>query len=356
MSPESMHTLAAASLFAAPAVAAAFGAPSIFIIAAIFVLVAAAFVASMRPAWRTAAWVGAVAGGCWAIAGLASGAAALEPALFSGAALLAGAAGLAHARWSATAWPGACLAILMAGASLVLGAEIGMVGFAGAAFAGIVLLAAIVGASALNLEAIHLAAFAAAGAGLFVLSGQGQGDVWFTPAAAWAGAAFGALAALRTPIEGARAALIAATGAIAPIFAVGVMINARHGLEQPWAGAAAYAALALFFSGILTAALRRHGRLARLKLAAWSLGLAACWCAGAAILYLIPEALTPLQPSALALLGLAAIAIDMRLPARMWRFIAVAFVGFAGAHAWIAVSAIGLRSWDPRRRSSPSPP
>jgi hypothetical protein len=342
MSPESMRTLTAASLFAAPALAAAFGAPASFIIAAIFMLVAAAFVASMRPPWRTSAWVGAVAGGCWAVAGLASGAAAAEPALFSGAALLAGAVGLAHARWSAAAWPGACLAILMAGAALALGADVGMVGLAGAAFAGIVLLAAIAGASALKLEAIHLAAFAAAGAGLFVLSGQGQGDVWFTPAAAWAGAAFGALAALRTPIEGARAALIAATGAIAPIFAVGVMINARHGLETPWAGAAAYAALALFFSGILAAALRRHGRLARLKLAAWSLGLAAAWCAGAAILYLIPVTLAPLQPSALALLGLGVIAIDMRLPARMWRFIAVAFTAFAGVHAWFALAGIGV--------------
>ena len=52
-------------------------------------------------------------------------------------------------------------------------------------------------------------AFAAALAGLFVLSGQASAAIWFTPAAAWAGAVFFGVAAVQTPRLGSRGVAVA---------------------------------------------------------------------------------------------------------------------------------------------------
>ncbi len=338
LSPEVGRALIAAAALGAPALLAAFAAPTVWIMSAVLMVVLAALAASFLPVWRSAAWAAAFAGGAWAAAGLATGAAHAHPIMFSICGAIAGAAALAHTRLQAILWPGAVLAAFMAAATLMLSGALGIVGPAGASYATLAALAAIVGASTLRLEALHLAAFAAAGLGLYVLSGQPQGDVWFTPAASWMGAVFGGIAALRTPKLGHRALLISATGAVAPIFAVSAMIAARHGLETPIAGAAVFLALGAGFAAILVAAARRAGGLAPLKLTTWTLGLASAWCGGAAAMTAFGPGFAAFEACALSTLALAAILVDTRYPARVWRFAALCL----GALALISATHAGL--------------
>src|SRR5690606_23968098 len=156
--------------------------------------------------------------------------------------------------------PGAAMAVAMSAATLALGGMIGMASPAGLGFAAIVAAAAVIGALSLRLESIHLAAFGAALLGLFVLSGQPSAAIWFTPAAAWTGALFLGVAAVRVPQLGARGVAIAGTGALTPLTALAGLYDAQHGLADPYAAAGAFLALAILLGAIIAAAATRRER------------------------------------------------------------------------------------------------
>lgn len=326
--------LAAAALIAAPAIALAFGASGIPLALAGIGLSVIMLFAAWRLGWRAAAWAAALGAGAWAFAALEENAAFSHPILFSCALAFAGAAGLVQAGLKRRAWSGAVMTLLMAGAALALAAETNFIGPAGIAYGVLVASAAALGASRLRRDALHVAAFAAAGAALMVLSGQPDAGTWFTPLAAWAGALFFGIAAVRVPALDSRGALLAATGVTAALFAAGSLAASQQGLAAPLAAAGAFAGLAVLFAGVLTLTARRAGGVNKLALTAWIMVLAMLGAAGAAILIALPS---PLAAFAFALMAVALTGADRLWPDRVWRFFAIcaALASFAAALAAI---------------------
>jgi hypothetical protein len=321
LGPERAKPIAALALIAAPVLALGLIENRALLASVGLSLAAASLFWAQRLSWRPTAWASVVGAAAWAIAALGAGWAQQAPAPFSGAALFAGALGLAHARLGGFA-PGAAMALTAVAALLILGAGDTLIAPAGAAFGALVILAAVLGAASLRTEGMHATAFAAAGAGLFVLSGQPEAAIWFTPVAAWTGALFLAIAAVRAPVLGARGTLIAGTGAAAPILAAGALYAAQHGLAEPLAAAGAFACLALIFAGLLVFSARRRARgIAELKLTAWVLLAAALISAAFAVGLTAPRVLVG---SAMAAFALGFVALDRRNPKALWRGAAIA--------------------------------
>lgn len=255
----------------APALGFALGAPVSLVAATGATIGAAMLAASFRTEAQRAVWPGTLVAAVWAITGVALG----EGAVPLAAALAAtGCIGVLHAtlRGSSAGLAGAAL---MAAAALALGAQGGMLSPAGAAFALIVLCAAVAGAVRLELEAMHLAAFGAALIGLLVLSGQDIAALWFTPAAALTGGAFFAIAAVRVPQLGERGVTLAGTGALAPLMATASLHMSQHGLADRLSAVGAFVALTLLFGWLLwTAATRAERGTAALRLTLWVLAFA----------------------------------------------------------------------------------
>ena len=326
LSPETGRGLTLALMATAPAIAFFFAADPAAIVASGLMIATAMMLIALRPIWRAAAWASVFTAGAWALVGFALGAAHADPASYAICIAAAGMAGVVHAHLR-RATPGATLALSMAAAVLALGSQIGMVGAPGLAFGAIVATAAIVGAMSLRLEAMHLAAFGAAVIGLFVLSGQPSAAIWFTPAAAWAGALFLAIATLRVPQLGARGVALAGTGAFAPLGVIAALNAAQHGLANVYAAAGAFVWLAAVLSGLIAlAATRRDRGLAALRVTLWVLVLAAFIAVSAAVTLALPP---QLAAPAFALVGLGLGVIDGRLRDTVWRVFAVAAGGLA---------------------------
>lgn len=320
LTPETGRTLALAAASAAPALSFFLGFGAVSAVAAGLIIAAATMVLSLRPLWRAGAWTAVVAAGAWASAGLALGAAQTHPIIFSLCVVIAACAGLAHAHLR-NAGPGGMLSLAMTGAVLALGTAVGMVSAAGLGFAAIVAAAAIIGSVTLRLEPLHIIAFGAALLGLYILSGQETAAIWFTPAAAWAGALFLAIATVRVPQLGSRGAAIAATGALAPLAAISALHFAGHGLADDYAAAAAFVGLGGMLTGIVTlAATRRDRGVSALRFTLWVLVLGAFLALTGAIAIALP---TPLQAPAFALTAVALLALHTRLPDAVWRAFAV---------------------------------
>ncbi len=333
-STESIRGLVLGALAFAPALGLAFGASVALVVAIGLVVGAAMLAASLHAAWRAGAWAGVATASVWAIVGLGAGSAETSALSFSIAAALAGVTGLVHAHQMRGA-AGAAMAAAMLCATLALGGQIGMIGAAGGAFGFVVAAAAITGAANLRLEGLTLGAFAAALAGLFVLSGQDSAAIWFTPAAAWAGALFFAIAAIRTPQLGPRGALIAGIGVLAPLAAIAALYLAQQGLANRFAAAGAFLVLAGLIGAVIAAAAARRERgLESLKLTLWVLSLGAFAALIAAVALAIPAALAALL---FALTALALAAIDLKMPARLRNGFAV--LSAAGVAAFAVVSA-----------------
>ncbi|HYD86105.1 MAG TPA: hypothetical protein VEA80_01390 [Vitreimonas sp.] len=301
---------------AAPALAFLFGVTQSAIIASGLAVALAMILLALRSDWSASAWAGVITGAGWALAGFVLGVAHASPVVYSVFVAFCGVAGLAHAQLRRAA-PGSAMALVMASMSLALASQIGIIGAAGAAFGLIVTAAAITGALSLRLETLHLAAFGAALIGLFVLSGQTAAAIWFTPAAAWAGAIFLAIAFVRAPQLGPRGVAIAGTGALAPLLAIGALHYAGHGLADRFAAAGALVALAATLGGLIAlAALRRRGGLAALRVTLWVLAIAAFAALSGAILLALPAPFAALAFAAAAL-GLSL--LNARLPDAAWR-------------------------------------
>jgi len=226
--------------------------------------------------------------------------------------------------------------LLMAAAALALAQQTSFIGPAGVSYSLIVAAAAGLGALRLRRDALHVAAFAAAGAALMVESGQPEALVWFTPLAAWAGALFFGIAAVRVPALGARGALLAATGALAPLFAAGSLAASQQGLAAPLAAAGAFAGLAALFTGLFVITARRARALRMMGLSSWVLCTAISAAAGAALTIALPA---PLLAPAFAVFALIFVGVDRLWADRVWRF----FAGAAAlASAGAAVSALRL--------------
>ena len=336
------RALGAAGVFAAPALWATFAPPEPALILVVLALTLAAMALSMRAIWRPVAWVGAIGGGAWALAGVLAGTAAGYPLLYGIALTVAGVGGLAHARVDKSWEPGVVLALGVAGASLLGGHMVSMAGPIGASFAMLALCAAAIGASAHRLEGVHLAGFAAAGLGLYLLSGQSGGAVWFTPAAAIAGAAFGAIGAVRAPHSGEHGGTLAVTGVIGPAFAVACLALAGHGLETPLAVSAAFFGLGLVFVALLGASQRQKRRPASLPLTGWAFGVGAMGCLGASVLICVSPAFAPLEPTIFALAGLGLMTLERRQAWLMWRLGAVAALCATFVTGFDATRQIGI--------------
>lgn len=337
LSPDSVRALACLVLFAVPAIGFAFSFPPIAMVLGGLFVATAITLASMRFSWVVPVWAAALGAGAWALVGLEFGMVAADASLYAGALAVTAIAGLAEARAQRRSWSGGTLTLFMAAAALAFGAEHGLIGPAGWAFSAIVVLTAILGASRLRRDTFHLAAFAAAGVGLYVLSGQADAAIWFTPAAAWFGALFLAIAAVRAPQLGARGALLATTGAVAALFAAGSLYASQHGLANPIAAAGAFAGLAAAFAGVLALSIRRAGMVGDLRLSAWVLVAATAAAAGAAIFIALPA---PFAATALAACALILVSVDDRLPDQVWRFFAVAITVAAGVAATSATRSI----------------
>ncbi|HVY86251.1 MAG TPA: hypothetical protein VG943_14040 [Caulobacterales bacterium] len=346
LKPETARAMAVVCALLAPTIGLAFGAPLPAIVATAFVIAAATSLISLRDAWRDTAWFATIGGAAWAIAGFLAGVGGAHTPLFCYGLVIAASAGLLRARLSRPSTPGAALALVMAVTALAVGIQLGLVGPTGIAFGAIVAIAAAFGAASLRLEWIHLSAFLGAGAGLFVLSGQTGADVWFTPAAVWAGVWFWALAFVRVPELGPRGLLISATGAIAPLFAVSALYQARHGLETAPDAAAGFAVLALSFGAILSLSARRQKRLADLHLTLWALGIAMIGALSTAVMLVAPP---PAYPSVLALLALGAIAMTTQWPDRFWSAAAASLALISVVTAWSFASAFNAPEtpWSP---------
>jgi len=320
LSPETARALALSLLAVAPAVGFFFENAAAAVVTSGLAIAAAMMVVALRSTWRVAAWASVLTAGAWAAIGFALGTASAEPVSFAFGLALAGVCGLfnAHLR---RASPGVTMALLTACAALALGSQIGVFGAAGAAYAVIVGASAIVGALSLRLEAIHLAAFGAAVIGIFVLSGQDGAAIWFTPSAAWAGALFLAIAAVRVPHLGARGVALAGTGAFAPLGPIFALHDARHGLADPVAAASALLALATMLACILAlGAVRRERGLAALRFTRWILAAGAFIAISSASAIALPA---HFAASALAIFALSLAALDARFPDRLWRAFAV---------------------------------
>jgi hypothetical protein len=320
-SAETLRGLVLGLLATAPALAFLFRADAPAIVASGLAVATAMMVIALRPVWSVAAWASVFTAGGWASLGFALGAAHADAASYALCVAAAAAAGLVHARLRG-ATPGATMALTMGAAALALASQTGMIGPAGGAFGAIVALAAIVGATSLRLEAIHLAAFGAAVIGLFVLSGQSSAAVWFTPATTWAGALFLAIAAVRVPQLGSRGVALAGTGAFGALGAIMALNSAQHGLANPQAAAAALIALAAVLAAVIAASASRRDRgLKALRFSLWLLALAAFIAVVAAAVLALPA---PLAAPTLALVALGLAALDARFPEGTWRAIAAA--------------------------------
>jgi hypothetical protein len=321
--------LALTTLALLPAFAWFLGAPISAMIVGGLSLGAAMMLIGLRADWALAGWAGMFCAGFWALLGLALGG---DAASTSAGLTLAAAGGLTHTLNRRGAL-GPIMAMIMAACALALGARVGMIGPAGAAFALIVAAAAIIGALRLRREALHFGAFAASLIGLFVLSGQPQAAIWFTPAASWAGALFFAIAMVRVPRLGARGASLAATGALSGLFAIAALFVSRHGLADANAAASAFIAFGLALGGLIRLAMDRRARgAAGLKLSLWVLGAGAFIAFASAIALAAP---TPLAAPSFAALALSFMALNTRAPAAVWRCLA----NVAGASSGLAVSA-----------------
>jgi hypothetical protein len=351
VSPDTARGLTLGILGLAPAIGLAFAADMAVVVACGLAIGAAMITIAHRPIWRPAAWAGVATAGAWALIGFAVSSAQSDPMSYSICVALAACAGLAHAHLNRVT-PGATMALMMLAATLALGAQIGMVSAAGVAFGLIVAAAAIIGALSLRLESVHMVAFAASLIGLFVLSGQTSAAIWFTPAAAWAGALFFSIAAVRVPQAGARGVAIAGTGVLAPLAAIAALHAANQGLADRFAAAGAYAALAALIGGVIAAAMMRRNRgLDALKVTLWVLAFGAFAAFAGAVSLALPA------PAAAAVFAAAAFgltALDLGLPSRAWRGFACICAAFsvlqAGisaqlllneASAWPAVALLG---------------
>jgi hypothetical protein len=320
LSPETGRGLGLALLATGPAIGFFFHADVAAIVATGITIGAAMMLVALRPMWRTAAWAGVLTAGAWALVGFALAAAHAEPGNYSVAAALAASAGLTHAHLR-RATPGATMALAMSAATLALGSQIGMVSPAGIAFGAIVAVGAIVGSLSLRLEALHLAAFGASVIGLFVLSGHTEAAIWFTPAAAWVGALFLAIASVRVPQLGSRGVALAGTGVFAPFGAIAALHSSHHGLADAYAAAAAFAVLAMLIGALIAAsALRRDRGLAGLRVTLWVLTLGAFLAAAGAILVAYPA---PLAAPMLTAFAFGVLVLDMRAPDPVWRVFAL---------------------------------
>ncbi len=282
------------------------------------IFAAAMSLIALHPQWRIAGWTAVASATIWAVLGIALGA-PNAPLLFSTGIAVVGVAGLAHAVVRDTAI-GAALTLIAVAAALFMANAVGIVGPAGAALGAITIGAALVGAASLRLEAFHLGAFALALLVLFVLSGQPEAAIWFTPASAWAGALFLGIAAVRVPVLGARGVALAGAGALAPLAVIFALYGARHALESRYAAAAAFAALSVALIAILyVAAQRRERGLNALGLTTWVLAAGASVSMVAAVLIAL---LAPFAASACASLALAFMATNFRWPHPAWRVLA----------------------------------
>ena len=323
LSPPTLRGLVLGALAAAPAIGFFFDADPPTIVASGLAIAAAMMVIALRPVWSVAAWASISTAVAWAALGFALGAAHADPISYSMCVALAGAVGLLHAHLR-RATPGAAVALAMSAAALALASQTGMIAPAGVAFGVIVALAAIIGAMSLRLETMHLAAFAAAVIGLFVLSGQPSAAIWFTPVTSWAGALFLAIAVIRVPHLGARGVAIAGTGAFGALGAILALNTAQHGLAHAYAAATALVVLAAMLGCIIALSARRRGRgLQALRFSLWMLALAGFIAIAAAIALALPA---PLAAPAFALVALGLASLDARFPEGTWR----AFAGAAG--------------------------
>lgn len=328
---------AAIALFAvAPALGTVLGAPVSALAAAGVSVGAALLAASFKTDLQRLAWPGVLAAAGWALVGFFFGVASVP---FATALAAAGGVAVAHATWRSS-WAGLAGAGVMAAAALALGAQDSMLSPAGAAFAVIVLCAAIGGALRVELEAMHLAAFGAALIGLLVLSGQDIAALWFTPAAALTGAAFFAIAAVRVPQLGERGVTLAGTGALAPLVATAALHISQHGLADRASAIGAFAALALLFGWLLSAAATRAGRsYASLRLTLWVLGFAIF---AALIAMVAIAAHAPLAAAMTALGALFLVVIARRQKVQILLFFACAAAGLALVFAlWSAQRLLG---------------
>ncbi len=339
MSVETARGLTLGILAIAPALGFAFNASVPTIIACGLAIGAAMMAIAHRPMWRAAAWAGVATSGAWALIGFAIGSAQVDPASYSICLALAGTTGLIHAHRHRIS-TGVTMALIMTITSLALAVQIGMISAAGIAFGFIVAASAITGALSLRLEGLHIGAFGVALLGLFVLSGQPSAAIWFTPAAAWAGAIFFAIAAIRVPQLGARGLAIAGTGALAPLAAITALYFSQHGLADRLAAATGFAVVSALLGGVIAASTMRRDRgLDALKGTLWVL-LAGVFAAFAAAVGLaLPAALAA---PAFAFAALALSAIDLGLPSRAWRAFAslcsIFAVIFAFATAQVLLS------------------
>lgn len=327
----------AAALIAAPAGALALAAEPVAVIGAGVLLSALALLLALRPNWSAVAWCGVLGAAAWVIAGIATGAAQSEADLYSAYVACAASAGLAFAMLNRLA-PGAAMMAAMGGASLLLAAQLGAISAPGAAFGAIVVAAAIVGASRLRLEALHIGAFVAVLCGFYVISGQPAASIWFTPIATWTGALFLAIAVVRAPQLGARGVTIAATGTLAPFAAIAALHGGGQGLSDPLAASGAFFSLALMLVGITwLAAERRQDGFPALKLNAWVLSAGI----GAASMAAILVSAEPAPAAMLLMFTAAACALlNRRFPGPYWRVGAGAFGLCACAFAWVCAAGI----------------
>ncbi len=317
---ETHRAIALGVAAAAPGLGFFFGVSAPIIVAIGLMTSMAMLLLGLRRGWRIGEWASVITASAWAVLGFAIGAAASAPVLYSAFVAMTGVAGLAHAD-RRNAAPGAVMALSMATMALALASEVGMVGAPGGAFALVIAAAAIIGAKSLRLESIHLAAFGAALIGLFVLSGQEAAAIWFTPAAAWSGALFFAIAAVRVPQLGARGIAIAGAGAVAPLLAIAALHWARHGLADRYAAAGAFTIMAALLAGLIAvSARRRPNGAASLKVTLWVLALASFAALFAAASLALPS---HLASPAYALVALGLCVLNARAPDAAWRTFAL---------------------------------
>ena len=271
----------------------------------------------------------------WVNTGFVLGAAATAPLAFAVLTALAGAAGIAHARFRSPT-PGSAIALVSAAALLALGADIGIASPAGICFGALAVVTALVGASSLRVEGLLMAAFIGAGAGLFVLSGQSEAAIWFTPATAWTGALFFAIAAVRAPMLGPRAVLLVGAGCAAPIVATATLAASQQGLDR-FAAAGVFASLTMMFFGLLGLCASRQNRgIAALGLTAWVILAAAIVACAFAVGLAGPPSYVA---AALGVLALGFVTVDQRYPDGLWRGGAIASLTGAGIASIVSLQA-----------------
>jgi hypothetical protein len=330
-----------------PALTFFFAANHALVVACGLCIAAGMMLLAFNPFWRSAAWAGVFTGGAWALIGFVLQVAHAQPLTYCVGLMLPSAAGLAYALLRDPP-PGATLALIMSGAALALGSQIGMVGEPGVAFGTIVALAAVTGAMSLRVESIHLAAFAATLIGLFVLSGQESAAIWFTPVTAWAGALFLGIAAVRVPRLGARGVALAGTGTLAPMLAIAALYASHQGLADPRAAGAAFAGLAVLLAGVIALSAQWRDRgVSGLRLTLWVLASGGFVSAVAGVFFALPA---PLAATAFAAISLGLALLDNRVSSAAWRMFACLASLFTALEAFSGISLV-LReapSWDGR--------